>query len=90
MKKSTIVRTILVALVLLNMGLKATGHEVIDVSENEVGAIVEFIISALIVLLSWWKNNSYTKNAQKADLYLEKLREMKDEDNTEENDSEGV
>jgi SPP1 family holin len=76
MKKSTIIRSILFALVILNMALKAAGKDMIDVDEGTVASFVEMLISAAILFLSFWKNNSFTKNAQKADVYLKKLKEI--------------
>ena len=37
------------------------------------------IISALILILGFWKNNSFTKNARKADEYLKTLKSLEDE-----------
>ena len=80
MKKSTIVRTICLAIVLINMILKATGHELIHIEENQVAEFVEMIISVIVIILSWWKNNSFTQSAIDADKYLEYLKNMKEED----------
>lgn len=80
MKKATIVRTVLFALVLLNFGLKQFGHEVIPVDESAVAEFVEYAISAAILILSWWKNNSFTQNAQVADRYLESLKNLQREE----------
>lgn len=77
--KGTIVRTIMFAIVVINMILKAVGIEVISVDESQVYEFVEMIISALILILGFWKNNSFTKNARKADEYLKTLKSLEDE-----------
>lgn len=81
MKKSTIVRSILLLIVLINMVLKATGKDVINIDESQIYDLVEMLISVGIIVLSWWKNNSFTENAIEADKYLEELRKLDEEEN---------
>lgn len=71
--KGTIVRTILLVIVLINIILKNTGNPVIDVSEGTVASLVETIIEIACIAVAWWKNNSFTQNAIKADEFLQKL-----------------
>lgn len=80
MKKGTIVRSIMFFIVVINLVLEKLGYDVLDISENEVGVLVELGISLAILILSWWKNNSLTKNAQKADEYLAELKRMEQEE----------
>jgi len=80
MKKGTIVRSIMFFIVLINLVLEKLGYDVLDISESEVGVLVELGISLAILVLSWWKNNSLTKNAQKADEYLAELKRMEQEE----------
>lgn len=77
--KGTIVRTIMFGIVLINMVLKAIGIEVISVDESQVYEFVEMVISALILVLGFWKNNSFSKNARKADEYLKSLKDLEEE-----------
>lgn len=77
-KKSTIVRTILLVIVLLNMILKALGHPVIEVDEGSIGEFVELVIEIAVLILNWWKNNSFSQSAIKSDEYLEMLRNLED------------
>ncbi len=79
MKKTTIIRSICLAIVLINMVLKSTGHDVLNVDESQIAEFIEMIISVLVIVLSWWKNNSFTANAQKADRFLEELKKMDEE-----------
>ena len=65
------------------MVLKTTGHDVLGIEDNDVAEFVEMVISVGIILLSWWKNNSVTKNAQKADQYLKKLKKLEEEQTNE-------
>lgn len=74
--KGTIVRTVMLVIVIINLILKQTGHAIIDVSENEILSVVETIIELAVIIVSFWKNNSYSKNAIKADIFLKELRDM--------------
>lgn len=79
MKKGTIIRTILFVIVIINMILKAAGKDALAVTENDVAITVETAIEIAILIAAWWKNNSFTKNAQEADKLLEKLNSMKED-----------
>ncbi len=72
--KWTIVRTIGIVLVLVNMILQRMGHDVIDVSESEILVFVETLIEIAIIAVGFWKNNSYSEKAIKADEFLQTLR----------------
>lgn len=73
--KGTIVRTISLVIVLINIVLKKFGVDLINVSESEILEAVEMLIEVAVILVSFWKNNSYTQNAIKADEYLKHLKE---------------
>ena len=73
--KGTIVRTIMIVLVIINMILGRMGYDVIDVDENQVLEVVEILIEVAIIVVGFWKNNSYTEKAIKADEFLKGLRE---------------
>ena len=73
--KGTIVRTIMLVIVLINMILKHFGLDVIDVSESEILSIVEMLIEIAVIIVTFWKNNSFTDKAIKADEFLETLKE---------------
>lgn len=76
--KGTIVRTILLIIALINLGLKHFGIDLIDVSESEVLNAVEYVLDIAIIIVGFWKNNSYTKNAIEADKFLKKLKESEE------------
>ena len=73
--KGTIVRTIMLVVVLINMILKHFGLDVIDVSESEILSIVEMLIEIAVIIVTFWKNNSFTDKAIKADEFLKTLKE---------------
>lgn len=73
--KGTIVRTIMLVIVIINLVLKQLGHDLINVSESEILSAVEMLIELAVIAVSFWKNNSYTQNAIKADEFLKNLKE---------------
>lgn len=73
--KATIVRTILLALVVVNFVLEKMGIDVIPVNESAILMIVETAIEIAIIVVGFWKNNSYTEKAIRADEFLRELRE---------------
>lgn len=75
--KGTIVRTILLLIAIINMGLQHFGIDVIKVDESEIASIVEYIIQIAIIVVGFWKNNSYTDEAIKADELLRRMKEEK-------------
>lgn len=77
--KGTIVRTILLVVTLINIGLRHFGIDVIKVDESEVASLIEYIIQIAIIVVGFWKNNSYTDKAIAADKFLKDLRESEEE-----------
>lgn len=76
--KGTIVRTIMLVIVIINLILKRLGYNIINVSESEVLSFVEMLIEIAVIVVSFWKNNSYTEKAIKADRFLQKLKESEE------------
>ena len=73
--KATIVRTILFILAITNIVLEKLGVDLIPVDENAILMFVEYGIEIAILFVSFWKNNSFTEKAIKADAFLKQLRE---------------
>lgn len=72
--KATIIRTILLVLVLVNFVLERCGIDIIRADENLVTMFVETGIELAIIIVAWWKNNSFSEKAIKADQFLQYLR----------------
>ncbi len=70
----TIARTIILALALVNQILTATGHGIINISDDDVNTLISTIFTVVSAVVAWWKNNSFTQSALKAD---EVMREDK-------------
>lgn len=73
--KGTIVRTIMLVIVIINLVLKRLGHDLINVSESEILTFIEMLIEVAVIVVNFWKNNSFTENAKRADEFLKTLRE---------------
>lgn len=74
-KTETIIRTIVLILALANQVLAIYGKDKIPVTEDEVYQLVTLIVTIGSAIWAWWKNNSFTQPAIKADEYMEKLRQ---------------
>ena len=71
----TIARTIILILALVNQILTATGHSVINISDESVNTLISTGFTIVTAIVAWWKNNSFTQSALKAD---EVMREGKE------------
>lgn len=87
--KGTIVRTVLTVVVLVNLALKACGIEVINIDESDVSEVIENLVSIGVIVLGFWKNNSFTLEAKNADFYLAKLKNFDTDEADEIFDREG-
>ncbi len=72
--KQTIVRTVLLVLVIINIILEKLGLDVISTDENVVLMCVETLVELAVIVTGFWYNNSYSENALKAQRFLEYLR----------------
>ena len=78
--KSTIARTIILALALINQVLSATGHPVIPIENTDVETLVSTAITIITAVIAWWKNNSFTMAARIGDFHMRKARREAAED----------
>jgi len=73
--KGTIVRTIMLIVVVVNMILQHFGIDIINVNESEVLSFVEIALELAVIVTTFWKNNSFSKKAIQADEFLKTLKE---------------
>lgn len=73
-KTETIIRTIILILALANQALAVMGKEKIPITDDDVYQLVTLLITICTGMWAWWKNNSFTQPAIKADAYMEMLR----------------
>lgn len=80
--KETIVRTVVLFVALLNTVLNACGKNPLPFSDDEVYAGVSAVVATVAAVWAWWKNNSFTAAAVKADevLKIEKAEGGKEDE----------
>ena len=78
-KASTIIRTIVLAVVLVNNILTMNGLNPLPFSEDELYEIVSGIATIAASIWAWWENNSFTKAAIKADEEYERIKAEENE-----------
>ena len=71
--KSTIARSVALIVVLINQGLVLFGKEMLPFTEDEVYQGVSMVLTVVMAIMAWWKNNSFTNVAIEADKYKENL-----------------
>lgn len=72
-KKTTIIRTIVLIVALINQALTLAGKNPLPFENEEITEFLSYIFTAAASLWAWWKNNSFTKNAIEADKVLESM-----------------
>lgn len=72
--KETIIRTGVLILTLANTLLSAFGKNPLPFSENDIYQAVSAICTVAATVWAWWKNNSFTSAALKADEYMKELK----------------
>ena len=70
----TIARTACLALALTNQVLTCFGVQVLPISDDELNNLVTTGLTVATSLAAWWKNNSFTPAAIRADESLKAAR----------------
>ncbi|NBJ68606.1 MULTISPECIES: phage holin [Clostridia] len=74
--KQAIVRLVVLGILLVNQALITMGWNPLPFSEEEIYQGVSAIITVVIAVWAWWKDNPVTKKAQQNEQFL-KDRGMK-------------
>ena len=72
--KSTIARTLILAVALVNQICAASGHTLIAVDDDTLYDAVSTVVTVVSALVAWWKNNSFSYAALKGDERMKELR----------------
>lgn len=76
--KATWVRVIALFLVLANqISVSFFEFKLLPFADEEIYEGVSIIVTALVTIWTSWKNNSFTNEAQEADVYLKEQKEKK-------------
>lgn len=70
----TVARTVCLLLALTNQILSACGKPVLPIESSTVEQLVTAGITTVTALIAWWKNNSFTPEAIKADSEYDRLK----------------
>ena len=70
----TIARTVILILALVNQVLTATGHSVINISDENVNTLISTGFTIVSAIIAWWKNNSFTQAALAGDALKDEIR----------------
>ena len=73
-------RTIVLFLALANQLLAIFGKGQIAIAEDEIYQLVSIIATVLATITAWWKNNSFSQEAQVADAMMKDLKTLEKED----------
>jgi SPP1 family holin len=73
--KNTLIRTILFLIVIINIVLEKCGIDLIPADETTITMIIESLIEIAVIVVGFWKNNSFSPEAIEADEFLKHLRE---------------
>ena len=74
----TIARTIVLALALINQILTVFGYNMIDISTETINTLISTIFTVITAIITFWKNNSFTKAAIEADEVMKELKASKE------------
>ena len=72
---ATIARTAVLLLALTNQVLCALGKSPLPIESETLNQLVTTGITTVAALISWWKNNSFTKEAIEADGFMLQLKQ---------------
>ena len=71
---NTVIRTVVLALTLINQALTASGRNPLPFAEDTVYEMLTTLATIVVSVWAWWQNNSFTKEAIEADRYLDELK----------------
>ena len=71
----TIARTIVLILALANQVLAMCGKQVLNIADDDIYQTVSLLFTIGAAVWGWWKNNSFTQEAIKADEVMTELKE---------------
>ncbi len=70
----TLARTLILVLALINQVISSLGFLPLQVDEQSIYQFISLAFTAAAALAAWWKNNSFTEHAIKADEYGRELK----------------
>jgi len=77
-KPDTIIRTVVLIVALINQILTSTGHTIIPVSDEQITELITLCVTIASSVWAWWKNNSFTQAALRADVQMMIEKELEE------------
>ena len=77
-KTSTIVRTAVLVLALVNQCLSIADKAILPISDAQLEQLITLIITIAVAVWNWWKNNSFTQAALEGDIVKDRLKKAGD------------
>ena len=71
----TIVRTILLAIAIVNQVLSFLGKPLIYINSDQLSELIALVFSIATAVAAWWKNNSFTQAARAGDVVMHSIKE---------------
>lgn len=75
-----VVRLFVLAVLLVNQLLITLGFEPFPATEEQLYDFFSTVVLGVVAVWTFWKNNSFTKEAKEADEVLKTLKEEKESD----------
>ena len=72
--KGTLIRTIILALALVNQVLVMLGLSPLNIADDDISTVISTVWTIIAAAVAWWKNNSFTDAAIRADNLMHELK----------------
>ncbi len=72
--KGTLIRTIILALALINQVLAMLGLSPLNIADDDISTVISTVWTIIAAAVAWWKNNSFTDAAIRADKFMHDLK----------------
>ena len=72
--KGTLIRTIVLALALINQVLAMLGLSPLNIADDDISTVISTAWTIISAVIAWWKNNSFTDAAIRADDFMHSLK----------------
>lgn len=72
--KGTIIRTACLVLAIINNALAIAGKSPLPIDDAMLTEVISFTFTVVTSVVAWWKNNSFSREAIKADDYMRALK----------------
>ena len=64
MDKGSLIRTLVLAIALINQLLTASGKSPLPIEDETVDLLVSSVFTVVVAIWTWWKNNYISKKGQ--------------------------